>query len=656
MVIGRSFAERWFGLVRRSVGSSLAIDGKDYTVVGVAPARFRFLGDADIWLPMRRGEGVAGMARRFNNWLIVARLKPGVSLQAARRQVDVISARLERQYPDSNAGKGLQLDPLQSALMEHQTRRLLVLMGAVAMVLLVACANVAGLLLARGSVRRAELAMRVALGASRAHITCQLLLENAIVTLLAGALGVVFAFWLNRLVPLAIGLTAADLPADGVVWPALLFALLLSVLTGILCGAVPALRAGSQLAGNSLASYTRGTGTKAAVSLRTVLVTGQVAMSVMLLIGAGLLIRSFTRLSATDLGFRPQHLLTGEIPLLSTRYASRGQRVRLFESLRNELAAVPGVQAAGFISALPIRNPSFNLAAWDTAHPPADREDRPMAHRRVVLPGYFDAARIPLRHGRDFDTGDRDGAPPRMVINELMARTLFPDRDPVGQRVSVDMFGQKPSFEVVGVVGNVRVDSIEDSAPMTMYLSYYQYPDMTMRFAIRTDQTPESIAQTVRRLVLAHDSTIAVENVVAMDRIVAESLAPQQTTTILVALLAAIALLLAIVGLYGVLTYSVTQRTREIGIRLALGARAGSVLRMVMTRGVVVTLTGLVIGLTGAAAFARVLTTLLFEVPVIDPVTFCAVPAVFLGVALLASYLPARGAATLDPVQALRHD
>ena len=656
VVIGRPFAERWFGGAGKAVGSSLTLDGAIYTVTGVAPEGFRFLQDVDIWEPMRRGEGAAGLGRQFHNWLMVGRLKPGVSLEAARRQVDVISNRLEHQYPDSNTGKALQLDPLQRALAEGQARRLLVLMGAVAMVLMVACANVAGLLLARGSVRQPEFAMRAALGASRRRIAGQLLVENVTLALFAGLLGVAVAFCLSRLVPLAIGLTAAELPANDLIWPVALSTLVLSVVTGVLCGAVPALRASSQLTGNQLAANVRTTSTKAGLSLRAVLVAGQVALSVVLLTGAGLLIRSFARLSAADLGFEPQHLLTGEIDLPWAQYSSPVSRIRFFKDLRDDLTAVPGVRATGFISRLPIRNPSFNLAAWDTAHPPASPSDRPMAYRRVVLPGYFAAVRIPFLAGRDFGERDRSGAPQTMVINQRMARTLFPGRNPIGQRVSVDMFGQQPSFEVVGVVGDVRLDSVDEHAPMTMYLSYGQFPDTTMRFAIRTGQTPESLTRTVRRLVLARDATIAVENLVSMDRIISESVTPQETTTILLAMLAAIALLLAAIGLYGVLTYSVNQRTREIGIRLALGAGAKSVMQMVMRQGAVLTSIGIVIGLAGAAGLTGLLRTMLYEVPPADPLTFCAVPSVFIAVALLATYLPASRAASVDPMQALRQE
>jgi putative ABC transport system permease protein len=463
-------------------------------------------------------------------------------------------------------------------------------------------------------------------------------------------------FWLNLLLPRAVGLSPAGMASNSLAWPVLLFALALSALTGMLCGAGPALGASSQLLAQGLVPSGRTTGTKAGVSLRAILVVGQVALSVMLLIGAGLLIRSFANLSGTNPGFEIQHLLTGEVQLQGAQYADDNRRIRFFDALREEIAAVPGVRAAGFISNLPIRDPFYNLAAWETAHPPASPADRQSAYRRVVLPGYFRAARIPLRAGRDIGMGDRENAPPVMVINERMARTFFPNRNPLGQRVSVDVFGRQPAFEVVGVAGDVCQDSVGDGGPMTMYLSYYQYPDWTLRFAVRTDREPESISRTVRRLVLERDRTIAVENLISMERIVGESLAPEQTTAVLLGLLAAIALLLAAIGLYGVLAYSVTQRTREIGVRMALGAKAGSVLRLVMGQGVVMASIGIAIGLAGAGGLTHLLSSLLFGVPATDPMTFCAVPLGLLGVALVATYLPARRAANVDPMRALRQD
>lgn len=655
-VVSAGAAQRLFGAAGNAVGASLRMDGRAYTVVGVMPATFRFIHDVDVWLPMHRGEGVAGLPRQFHNWLIVGRLKPGASLKGAQRQLDVISKRLEQQYPDSNAGRALRLDRLQTALTEKQSPRLLALMGAIGMVLLIACANVAGLVLARGSVRRPEFAMRAALGASRARIAGQLLVENVTLALFSGALGVALTFWLNRLLPRVIGLVPDGMTVSGLAWPVLLFALALSILTGVLFGVVPGLRASSHLLAQGLMPNSRTTGSKAGISLRAILVVCQVAVSFVLLAGSGLLIRSFIHLTAIDPGFEVHHVLTGEIQLLEAQYPDRTRRIGFFDGLREDLAAVPGVKAVGFISNLPIRNPSFDLPAWATDHPPANPTDLRTSLRRVVLPGYFDAVRIPLRSGRDFGRGDRDNAPLTIVINEVMARTLFPGRNPVGQHVSVDIFGKQPVFEVVGVVGDARLDFVGDSAPLTMYLSYYQFPDSTLRFAVRTDGDPESLAPIIRRLVQTRDRTVPLENVSSMEQIVGESLAPQRATAILTGLLAAVALLLALIGLYGALSYSVTQRTREIGLRMALGAQPGEVLELVMRQGVALTLVGVLAGVAIAAVFTRLLDSMLFGVPPGDPLTFFGASLGLLCVALLATYLPARRAANIDPLEALRFE
>ena len=657
VMVSDRFAQRRFGAPRNAVGTSLATDGRQRTVVGVMPATFHFLEDVDVWAPMRRGDSWTRAPRQFHNWLIVARLKPDVSIERAQRQVDVISKRLEQQYPASNTGKALRLDPLQAAVAQDQRPQLLMLMAAVGLVLLIACANVAGLLLARGSVRRSELAMRAALGASRARLARQLLVESVTLALLSGVLAGALAFWLNRVLPLAAGLGDPVSVPKGLDWPVLLFALALSILTGVLFGVAPAWRGSSSCLVQGLPAGARMTDTKARLSLRSALVVGQVAVSLMLLVGAGLLIRSFAHLARTDPGFDIQQLLTGEIQLLEAQYPDRTQRIRFFDGLREDLAAIPGLKAVGFTSQLPIRNPGNNIPAWDADHPPANPHDQRSAYKRVVLPGYFDAVHIPLRMGRDFEKNDRENAPLTIVINEQMAHTLFPGRNPLGRRVSVDMGGAQPTtFEVVGVVGDVLLNSVGESAPMTMYFSYYQFPDRTLRFAVRTDQDPESITQSVRRLVLAHDRTVPVENLVSMKRLIGDSLAPQRTTSVTLALFATVALMLACIGLYGVLAYSVSQRTHEIGIRMALGANRPEVLRLVLKQGMTLALAGMAVGMVAAFALTRLLKNMLFGVAPNDPATFMAVSVLLTLVAALACAIPARRATKVDPMVALRHE
>jgi predicted permease len=443
----------------------------------------------------------------------------------------------------------------------------------------------------------------------------------------------------------------------GLDWPVLLFALALSVLAGVFFGVAPALRSSSLNLVEDLAPGSRATSAKAGSSLRGALVVGQVAISLVLLVGAGLLIRSLARLSDTNPGFDVHHLVTGEIQLLASEYPKPNQRAQFFDGLREDFAAIPGVKGVGFICHLPLRDPYGNWPAWDTAHPPADPADRPLAHKRIVLPGYFDAVRIPLFSGRDFVQGDRESAPLTMVINQLMARKLFAGRNPLGQRVSVDLGGPQPAvFEVVGVVGNARVNFIGDNAPMTMYVSYYQFPQATLGFAIRTDQDPQSIAQTVRRLVAARNRDIPVEKLVSMKEIIGESLAPQQVTAVTLTAYALVALLLASIGLYGVLAYSVSQRTHEIGIRMTLGAERRDVLRLVVGQGLILILMGLGIGIVGALGLTRFLSSMLYGVTPNDPITFVSTAVLLAAVGLLATYIPARRASKVDPMVALRYE
>jgi putative ABC transport system permease protein len=664
-LVHERFARRWAGEPGEAIGRQLAVNGRSLTVVGVMPADFRFFTDVDVWVPARRGEGVAGAERRFHNWLVVGRLRPDTTLEAARRQVDVVSKRLEQEYPDSNRNKALQLDLLHSGLVDAERPHLMILMGAVGLVVLIACANVAGLLLARGTSRRLELAVRASLGATRFRLVRQLLTESLLLALVSGMAGLLLALWLQRLLPVALGLDRLGVAVGGLDWPVLGFALALSLTTGLLFGTGPALRASAGLS-KSLAPGSRTTEGRSATRLRGALVASQVALSLFLLVVSGLLIQSFARLASTDPGFEAERLLTGEIQLGSMQGAPAGsgeqslqieRRIAFFDGLREDILTVPGVQAVGFTSHLPIRNPGGNYGVWAADNPPAEASARPMAHRRTVLPGYFEALGIPLVDGRDIEPRDHANSRRVVVINELMARTLFEDRSAVGQRVMADFGGDEPvAFDVVGVVGDARVDAIGHRARPTMYMSYYQFAGGLMRFAVRTEVAPEVLTQTVRRLVAARDPDVPVEHLVSMEELIGQSVLPQRVTTTALTAFSAVALLLASIGLYGVLAFFVTQRTAEIGIRMSLGADTMAVVRLVLSRALAIVAAGLALGLAASLAGSRLLGQFLYDTEPTDAATFVAAGLCLGVVAMLASAVPAWRAAHVDPVRALRSE
>ena len=652
-VVSHEYWQRRFGGAAAALGASLTVNGQPVTVVGVMPAGFRFMYDVDVWLPMRR-DGQGAGARRWHNWIMVGRLKPGVTLAQAQEQVDVISARLEEQYPDSNRNKALQLDPLQSAIVEGQRPRLLTLMGAVGLLLLIACGNVAGLLIARGSARRTELAVRTALGASRGRMVAQLLTESLVLALAGGALGIALAYWLAGLLPAALGLGDLGIVRLGLGGPVLLFAVGLSLATGALFGVVPALQASSTRPARELAT---GRSPEAAGSarVRSAVVAAQVAISVVLLVGAGLFIKSVARLLATDTGFAVDHLLTAEISLPPAQYGEQAGRIRFFEEVLDEVRALPGVRQAGMVSMLPLRNSGNNIYVWREGPKPAERDETNIAYTRVALPGYFEAIGIPLVLGRAIEHTDTADRPPVMVINQTMARGLFPDENPLGRRVAVDMGGEEPVvFEVVGVVGDALLNSISGSARQAMYHSYYQFPATTMRIAIRTEAVPESIAGSLRQLVWRRDPNLPVENLISMDALISEQVGPFRITATVVSLFSAVALLLAAIGLYGVLAFHVSQRRHEIGVRLALGAEPARVVRLVVGRGLWLVAAGLIVGVGGALAGGRLLDRLLYGVEATDLATYVTAAAVLVGVAVAACLVPAWRASRVDPSVALR--
>ncbi len=660
-LISHRYWQQRFGGSADAVGASITVDGEPRSIIGVIPAGFHFMSEVDLWIPTYPG-GPGTAARRFHNWFIVGRLGHDVSLQRAQEQVDTISGRLAQQYPDSNRGKGLHLDRLHEALVEAESPKLLLLMAAVGLLLLIACANVAGLLLARGSTRRMELAVRKALGASRARLIRQMLTESTLLAIVGGTLGAILAYWLQSLVPIVIPLEWMRTAAVGLDLPVLLFALGISVITGVLFGIFPALKSASENLSQDLGGGTRATDARGGSSMRSTLVIAQVALSLMLLVGAGLLIRSFARLTAVDPGFDAENLLTAMVSLPQSRYQEPEQRIRFFSSLLEDLRTIPGVTNVGLISELPFIHPWGSTRVWAARRPPVEPGDSPSALTRAALPGYFDALGIPVLSGRGILATDRADAPPVLAINQTMARTLFPGEDPLGQKVVVDMPSEgNVTFEVVGVVGDARLRWIGREPRMAMYHSYFQYgagdrfPRPTMRIALRTVIAPESIAGPVRSAVWKLDRDIPVEDLSSMEAIIGHSVAPQRITAVTLGLFSVVALLLAATGLYGVLSYFVSQRHHEIGVRMALGARAINIMRLVLSKGFLLVAIGLVLGIAGSLAGARLLRQMLFETETMDPSVFVLATVVFCGIAMLACLVPAWRAVRVDPVVSLRH-
>ena len=538
------------------------------------PASYRFVAPADVYVLMQRGQQDGPGTRGFHNWALVARLRAGVSIDGAQRQADVVSTRLQQEYPRTNRNKAMRLEPLQSALFESQTPMLLILMGAVGLVLLIACANVAGLLVARGVARRSELAVRAALGASRGRIAAQLATESVVLAALSGLAGVALAVWLQRLLPIATGLAGSGIAARGVEAPVLLFAVAASLVTGLLSGVAPAIRASSLRLAENLAPGVRATDSRGSARLRSLLVVGQVALSLVLLVGAGLLLRSVGRLASVDLGFNPHGLL---VATLDQPYRDEARRIQFQTELAEELTGIPGVEQIALTSQVPIRHPGSDPPMWRAGRPPADASEQRTGLRRVVTPGYFKTLGIPLLAGRDLAPTDRQGTPQVTVIDELLARQFFPGENPVGQHLMVtamtatDTLTTPRDFEVVGVVGRARLNSVGGAPYPTAYMSANQFGMGRVNVMLRSPVAPAALTRTVSRLIAARHPNLAVDPLVGMEDVVDQALLSPRVVALTLGAFSAVALLLAALGLYGVLAFYVAQRGH--GDRRPDGAR-----------------------------------------------------------------------------------
>ncbi len=653
VVLSYEFWQRRFSGDPGILGSAISIEGSPQTVVGVMPPGFEFVEEVDVWAPMVRGEAFAA-ARQFHNWLLVGRLRAGVSVTEAQSEVSVIMERLAEAYPSSNRDKGMVITPMQEAMVANFRPMLLMLMGAIALVLLIACANVASLLLARGSARRSEMAMRSALEARGVRLVRQLLTESAVLALAAGIVGTLVAVSLQRTLVAATPLTRLGLEAAGLQPAVLIFALLLALATVMLFGLAPAVSAARVDLVEDLKGGSRSVGTAARTRFRSGLVVAQVALSVVLLIGAGLLLRSFFQLRGADPGFDSERLVTAELGLLRAKYAERESRVQFYEELLAQARTVPGVVNAAVINQLPIRDPGNNIAVWDPADPPADASEWRLAYQRAVTPGYFETMGIPIRAGRDFEESDGPGVTPVIIINETMARTLFPDQNPLGRQVANDQGDEVGYYEVVGVVGDVQVSELGSQFEMVMYFPYRQRPFLNMRLAVRTAGSSLGIAGPLRDIVRRMDPDVPLADLATMEEVLSRSVAFTRTVTAALGTFAGVAILLAALGLYGVLAFFVAQRSHEIGVRIALGASAPSVLGLVLRRGITLVAAGLLLGLVAAVGATRWVREMLYEVSAVDPVTFVGVSLFFVAVALAACLIPARRASRVDPVEAFR--
>jgi predicted permease len=653
VLISHGYWQRRFGGSPEAVGRTISVEGYPSTIVGVMPADFRFRHDAEIWLPIREGYMDTG-GRTSHSWQIVGRLHPRVSLEQAQAQADVISEQLAEAYPESHGDKGLLLTRLDEALVEGYRPNLVLLMIATGLVLLIACGNVASLLLARGSARRLELSARAALGAARRRLTRQFMTESLLLAMLAGGIGTVLALWLQRLIVLFMPIESLGITEIGMSVSMLGFALVASFATAVVFGVGPAFTASQANPAAALNSGHRTSAHGRATRMRSGLVVLQVALTVVLLTASGLLLRSFVRLNGVDVGFNQENLLTAKVQISSSEY-DPAARTRFYRSLLERIRAITGVEASSAISHIPVIHPYMDWSVWDPESPSQDPKDRVAVYSRTVLPGYFDAMGIPILLGRDHEDADEANPQPLMVINNAAAARLFPDQDPIGRLVNVYNHVSDPvPVQIVGVVGDARITSLDRAPAPQMYFSHSNSAWSTMNLVVRASADPASLFAPIRAAVLELDPDVPLSDVATMKEILSGSLDRNRVVSMTIALFGTVALLLAVIGLYGVLAYYVTRRTQEIGVRMAFGANRGHVIRSVVGRGIVLVSGGLAIGLPASLAVTRLLQAQLYEVGPTDPLTLTGVVSCLLVVGTLACLLPALRAVRIDPVVALR--
>jgi putative ABC transport system permease protein len=646
------------------LGKSLTLNNESYTVVGILPPNFQLFlragplvtTPAEAWTPFAFTEQHRIRSGRFMASL--ARLKPGTSLAQAQAEMHAIAARLEEQHPDFNTGWGVNVVPLQEQLVGDLRLSLLVLMSAVGFVLLIACANVASLLLSRAVTRQHEVAIRTALGAGRRRILQQLLTESLLLGAVAGTVGLLLAYWgvdvLKAMSPRELETLMRRVAIDGWV---LGFTVVVSLVTALIFGTVPAFATLRGNVGESLKEGVRGGGSLARSGrMRRLLVVSELALALVLLISAGLLIKSFVRLQSVPAGFNPENVLTLRIQLSSGRYNDRALRTAFFRDLLTRIRTLPGVQSVGAVAFLPLDGLGSATSFSVVGQPPPPPGQEPVCDVRVVHPGYFATMGIPLLRGRNFNSSEEVQSANVVLINETLAQQMFPGEDPIGKKLVIEMSDENPPDEIIGVVGDVKHYGLDTEVRPMTYWPHPRFPYPFLSVVVRTQGDPLQLVGAVRHEVQAMDPAQPIADVRPMEQLVANSVARPRFNMLLLGIFAAVALVLAAVGIYGVMAHSVVQRTHEIGIRLALGARPKDVVRLVVGSGLALAVGGVALGLAGAFALTRLLASLLFATQPTDPVTFVSVVGVLLAVALVACWVPARRAARVDPMVALRYE
>ncbi|HSB11999.1 MAG TPA: ABC transporter permease [Blastocatellia bacterium] len=658
VILSHKLWERRFNADPNIVGQPVTLSGNSWTVIGVMPSGFDFPNHSELWRPLAMDRSKTDRGPHFLN--VIARLKPAATFDGSQAEMSTIAARIAAAFPEKISGHGIKLQFLHDMLIGDIRPALFVLLGAVGFVLLIACANVANLLLARSASRQKEFAIRSVLGASRFRVIRQLLTESISLSLAGGVIGLLLAYWGVKTL---ISISPGDIPRTEQIgldrWVAA-FTVLISVATGLVFGLAPALQVSRPDLNEALKEGGRTTSSLRNNRLRGLLVVSEIALALVLLIGAGLMIRSFARLHEVNPGFNSKNVLSMGVALLRAKYPEEQQVTAIFRQLPARLASVPGIVSASAVADLPLTGSDTSDSFTVESRPEPPPNERPLLYYRVCAPGYFKTLGIPLLQGRDFTDSDTKNSPNVTLINEAFARQFFPDEEALGKRLKLQGQERDPLM-IIGVVGNVRHQGLEVAPVPEAYVPYSQdplnpAPSRSMMVVVRTATDPAAMTRALRDAALEVDKGLPIHNVKTMDEYLYESLARRRFNLLLLEVFAVVALALAAVGIYGVVSYSVSQRTHEIGVRLALGANTGNILSMIIRQALALTFFGVALGVSSAFALTQFLSTLLYDVSPTDPLTFAVIPLILSGVALAASLVPARRATRVDPMVALRYE